>query len=237
MIEIDHERLLGVDFGVASQHGSHIVKNARDHRHVVIAHADGLIDSTVAHSRRIFNGDARELRVRHVERALIEGAHTRDAPANLLDYAFDLRIRRANPIADRERPIKEDHRRTEEIGEKVARRKADDNTADTTESEDRCDAEAERLHGDDDRRDDGGSAQQLGDGMRGGDFGVGLLLDAIDVVRFHAPDQANDEPAKHDDDPELPDRTDVVSESRIGRGQPNIERKEHADAKNRPAKR
>ena len=78
----------------------------------------------------------------NVQRPLVERADPGLAPADLLDRAFDVPVRRAHPVPDVERPIEIYHEPAEEIREQVLCRKADGDASHAAEREHAGDAVA-----------------------------------------------------------------------------------------------
>jgi len=153
---------------VRQQHLLDVLDDLWQPGHIVVTQANRFINPTVRHARRIFHRNLREYRVRHIKRALVESADTRQSPTNFLDRTFDLLVRRTHPITHHERAIEIDHQPAKEIGQQILRSKTDGDTADTTKGQHAGNRKAQALqtdqHGSNQHRD----AQQLANSVDGG---------------------------------------------------------------------
>ena len=222
-VKIHDQGLPAVDLLMVLQH----LPDRNDDRphfgRVRIADADGLLDAAVAHAGRVFHRDGGKHRIRHIQRPLVKGADRGQPPADLLDRALDLLIRRTDPVADIKGPIHIDHKAAKEIGQQIARRKADRDAAYAAKRQHPGDTVTQGLHADQRRRDDHRDAQQLGDGVQRGLIivGPGGLFFADDIG-LRALDKTHQKPGQHKDNPDIAQRPDRPEDGRLGLALDNI---------------
>ena len=98
-VELHHQGLILVDFGVCSQHFANLVCDRFHAVQIIVTQTDGLIDPAVAHARGVFHRGGREHRVWHVYRPFIELADGRLPPADIFHHAFDALFLQHDPVA------------------------------------------------------------------------------------------------------------------------------------------
>ena len=118
-----------IDVVVGSQHLLYIVDNGLHFRQIAVAKTKGLVDPAIVHAGGIFYGYLSKYRIRHVEGPLIKGANHGHSPANGFNGALNVLIRRPHPVADRKRPVQEDHQGTKKVGQQTASGETHSDTA------------------------------------------------------------------------------------------------------------
>ena len=197
---------------------------------VVVAQADGLVDAPVLHPRRVFDRDRGEDGVGDVERPAIEGADARLAPADLFDRAFDFAVGRADPVADRERPVEIDHQAAEEVGQQIPGGEADRDAAHAADREHAGDAHAQRLQDDQAADDQHRHTQQLGDRVHGRPVvGLARILVFGGHALFALVDEAHQEPRQQGDHEHHAERAGRREQRQAAGLVRNLQRDAHTD--------
>ena len=155
--KVDHQRLALIDIVVRRQHLFDLRHNLLHCACVVVADANGLVDASVQHARRILERDRGEHRVRHIEGSLVKGADAGYAPADVLDGALDLPVGGSNPITNRERAVQKNTQAAQKVGQQIPCRKTDCNATHAAKCEQARHGNAEGLQdhdaGDDPKND------------------------------------------------------------------------------------
>ena len=132
-VEIDDQRLPGIDFRMVLEHFQSFSNNGFHFRGIIVTDTNGFIDPAVFHPGGIFHGDGGEGRIGNVEWSFVEGPDARQPPADFFHGAFDFPVRGSDPLADRKGPVQVDGQSAKEIGQQILGREANGDSADTTE--------------------------------------------------------------------------------------------------------
>ena len=183
--------------------------------YIGIANADGFGDAAVGHAGRVFHRDGGEYRVGHIQGALVESANGGQAPANVLHDAFNVTVRRADPVTDLERTVQVNDEAAKEVGQQVLGGKADRDTTHTTKGQNPGNTEAQGLQGGQHRGDDNNRAQQLADSVHRGVIHRLTHFDGRCQDLFDFLHQAEQEPDQHPDKADLQHRAVGLEDFRV----------------------